>query len=121
MSKFFKRLLSKKQKPKQDIEFQPEQPKSLKKQLFFDQKGNLHNFSELVEEDPQVIGVRQHNGENLWVLNVKLPVVTVKFAFHDKKKPTRKSPSKKKHAVKKSATKTRRSPKRGNRVTYKYC
>jgi len=121
MSKFFKGLLPKKQKPqksKEDIEFQPEKPKLLKTQLFFDQKGNLHNYSELTEEDPKVLGRQFYNGEYLYVLDVKLPVVSVKFAFHNKKKPTRKSPVKKKRIVKKSATKTKRS---GKRVTYKYC
>jgi hypothetical protein len=121
MSKFFKRLLNKKpqksKEPKEDTEFK--HTESVKEQLFFDRNYTIHNFSELDVEDPRVIGFRSYGDKKLMVLDVKLPLTTIKFAFRERKKSrkspskkaksTRKSPAKKKRTVKKSP-KTRRSP-----------
>ena len=108
MSKFFKKLLTKKpQKSKEDTDFKKSKP--VKEQLFFDRNYTIHNFSELDIEDPRVIGFRSHGNKVLMVLDVKLPI---KFAFLNL---TRKSPAKKKRTVKKSPTKTRRSPKKTRR------
>ena len=116
MSKFFKKLLTKKpQKPQKLNEGTESKQSTVREKLFFDRNHTLHNFSELDEEDPKVIGYRSHGNKVLMVLDVKLPVATVKFAFRNVKRPIRKSPSKKKRTVKKSPAKARRSPAKARR------